>query len=412
MASVTRCVNLDWLEVYVLEDIHLYPCNAEFFRHQGWEVRERDYGTRVYKEMFTLYDIHGEPFLEIRREPFSNKGRDGGFFQQESAHLRFPNFSCYRPGCIDLLREFLVRYNYTFRKIYRLDICLDFTQFDKGDDPCKFVHRYMRGVYSKVNQANLAAHGSDQWSGRVWSSLSWGKPKSMVSTKMYNKSLELAQVKDKPYIRQAWFESGLIDDPINMTKRCKDGTLIKPDVWRVEFSIKSSAQRWFVIEKQTGKKGKLGMPHTLDVYDTPAKLLTVFASLAQHYFHFKYYDENQRKDRCKDKVLFDFSPLDTFYRVDRLASHTPKNKATDRLLAALHNYRLTLVDPDKIKAVDVVIEQLKLRAYHEFCGSNIDIQVLRRVIAERINFNYTPELNEHIQDVKQTMLDFLKIDAQ
>jgi len=229
----------------------------------------------------------------------------------------------------------------------------------------------------------------------------------MVSTKMYNKSLELEQVHDKPYIRQAWFECGLVDDPINMTKKQKNGTVIKPNVWRVEFSIKSSAQKWFVIEKQTGKKGKIGMPHTLEVYDTPAKLLTVFASLAQHYFHFKHYDENTRKDRCKDKILFDFSPLDTFYKVDRLASHSPKSKGTERLIALLTNYRLTLIDPGKIRAVDDVIEQLRQRALHEFAGSQLDVQVLRRVIAERIDYDYKPEIAQHYREVRETLLDFL-----
>ena len=402
-----RCVNIDWLEVYATEAMHLYPCDADFFRNRGWEVRERDYGTRVYEQMFTIYDTHGLPFLEVRRKPYSIKGRDGGFFPPESCHLRFPNYSCYRPNCIDLLREFLARYEYDLRKIYRLDICLDFTKFDKGDDPVKFVHRYMQGRYSKVNQANLSAHGSDQWSGRVWSSLSWGKPKSMVSTKMYNKSLELQQVADKPWIRNAWFEAHLIDDPISMTKRLADGSIIKPDVWRVEFSIKSAAQRWFVIERQTGKKGKIGMPHTLDVYDTPAKLLTVFACLAQHYFHFKHYEENQRKDRCKDKVLFDFSPLDTFYRVDRLASHTAKSKPIDRLLSLLQNYRLTLIDKKAIEACDILIEQLRNRSLHEFYAGNVDVQVMRRVIAERMNMNYTPELKEHFREVRDTLLDFL-----
>ena len=358
--------------------------------------------------MFTLYDNHDQPFIEVRRKPFSVKGRDGGFFPPESCHLRFPNFSCYRPNCIDLLREFLARYEYDLRKIYRLDICLDFTKFDRGDDPIKFVHRYMQGRYSKVNQANLSAHGSDQWSGRVWSSLSWGKPKSMVSTKMYNKTLELQQVADKPWIRNAWFEAHLIDDPINMTKRLPDGTITKPDIWRVEFSIKSAAQRWFVIERETGKKGKIGMPHTLDVYDTPAKLLTVFASLAMHYFHFKHYDPNQRKDRCKDKVLFDFSPMDTFYRVDRLASHTAKSKPIDRLLTLLLNYRMTLVDKKAIEACDIIIDQLRNRALREFWGSSVDVQVLRKVIAERLNDNYTPELHQHFREVRATLLDFLQ----
>ena len=36
------------------------------------------------------------------------------------------------------------------------------------------------------------------------------------------------------------------------------------------------------------------------------KILVMFASLARHYFRFKKYEENKRKDRCKDKILFDF----------------------------------------------------------------------------------------------------------
>ena len=64
---IKRCVNIDWLEVYVLEDNMRYPCNADYFRRHGYFVTERVYGTRQYKEMFTLDDSHGETFIEIRR---------------------------------------------------------------------------------------------------------------------------------------------------------------------------------------------------------------------------------------------------------------------------------------------------------------------------------------------------------
>ena len=54
--KIKRCVNLDWLEVYALEDNSRYPCNADFFRREGYFVTERAFGTRQYKEMFTLQD--------------------------------------------------------------------------------------------------------------------------------------------------------------------------------------------------------------------------------------------------------------------------------------------------------------------------------------------------------------------
>ena len=81
---MTRCINLDWLEVYALEDTNLFPCDADFFRKHGWRVEERDYGTRTYRQMFTIYDQRDEPLFEIRRWPYSNKSQDGGLFPEES----------------------------------------------------------------------------------------------------------------------------------------------------------------------------------------------------------------------------------------------------------------------------------------------------------------------------------------
>ena len=74
--SKKRCVNIDWLEVYCLEDRHEYPCDAEYFRRHGYLVQERDYGTRQYNQMFTILDKWGNPMIEVRRDPPSG---DSGF---------------------------------------------------------------------------------------------------------------------------------------------------------------------------------------------------------------------------------------------------------------------------------------------------------------------------------------------
>lgn len=384
--SKPRCINIDWLEVYALEDTARFPCDAGYFRAQGYQVRERDYGTRVYREMFTILDWHDEPFIEVRRNPASTIALNGGLFPPESCHLRLSNRACYSPTAINDLRDFMVRHNYTLGHIFRLDICLDFETFDRGDDPAKFIARYMSGKFSKVNQANITAHGTDRWEGRVWNSISWGSPKSMVGTKIYCKTLELKQVKDKPYIKFAWFQHGMIDDPINMTKRDQSGKLYTPNIWRVEFSIKSSAKRYFAIERADGKHNKIEMPHTLSTYDTPLKLEIIFASLALHYFRFKYYEEGVRKDRCKDKVLFDFSANDTFFKIDRLASHTAKTKPRQRLINLLHNYDLITTEPEVHKAIAILVDYIErdiLRDMNEQGTLTTDILALQRLIADR-----------------------------
>jgi len=394
---VLRHINIDWLEVYAMEDPRQYPCDAEYYRQHGWMVREREYGTRVYKEMFTLLDAHDEPLLEIRRAPYSNLGRDGGIFPVESCHIRLHNRTCYAAAPVAILRDFMARYGYTLVKIYRIDICLDFEKFDFGDDPGLFVERFMRGRYAKVNQTEIAAHGVDLWNGRLWNSLSWGKPKSMISTKMYCKSMELEKVHDKPYIWLSWMgdaeHRGLIDDPINHTKRRDDGTVYKPVIWRIEFSIKSSAKRVFVIEGKSRKSNVIVMPHTLDMYDSKMKLLTMFASLQTHYFHFKHFEVEKRKDRCKDKQLFRFEPSDTFYKIDRLASHTAKSKPAERFLTILRNYRLTHTGDEVRQACDVLIDVIEKEMTTEMLANGTareEIMILRRLIAERIGHHDLP----------------------
>ena len=85
-----RCVNIDWLEVYVLEDNQRYPCNADYFRRHGYIVSEREYGTRQYKEMFTLQDHFGQGLIEIRRNPFSASSSQRIHRYRSNPHRGFP----------------------------------------------------------------------------------------------------------------------------------------------------------------------------------------------------------------------------------------------------------------------------------------------------------------------------------
>lgn len=320
-----RCVNIDWLEVYCLE---LQPHPVSYFQALAIPVQDRGYGTRVYNEMFTILDTEGQPFVEIRRSPKNPLTPPG------ACHIRLVNRSCYLTDAAALLSKFLDDHGFHYERVSRVDICLDFVRFDDGTLPRVFMQRYMRGKFSKVNQANIRAHGSDRWTGRVWNSVSWGSPASMVSTKFYNKTLELYDPKTdrygKPHIRYAWLCAGLIDD----FERCTLKGEVQ-EIWRIEFSIKSSVKGWFVIEREGRERNYQSVRNRLEMYDTPAKLLCIFASLAHHYFHFKRYLPDVRKDRCPDRVLFLWDDVQQFVDIDRTNDTLPSSRVHDTQLAVL-----------------------------------------------------------------------------
>lgn len=360
-----RCVNLDWLEVHCMEPSG-DPHDANYFRRVGLTVSERDYGTRVYKEMFTVNDVHGNPFVEVRREPYSTGY--GGIHAVEECHLRLVNAACYLDNAAALMQNFIDTYGYYINRISRVDICLDFERFDEGDDPAVFLSRYLRQVYSKINQGNITAHGADRWNGQVWNSVSWGSPTSAIGTKFYNKTMELYDPATgtyrKPHIRYAWLKCGLIDDFHKVMKQGKDGWYT-PQIWRVEFSIRSSVKKWFAIELNGEEKHYQSIRNTLDMYDCREKLLTLFASLQQHYFHFKHFQKEQRKDRCPDKVLFRWNQPQVTYKVGRddtsmiLGEGHKQQRPFDTLIRKLKEYQLHHTAKDITDACQVIIRAIE-----------------------------------------------------
>lgn len=374
-----RCLHIDWLEVYCLEPHDTYPLNADYFRKQGYVVNEREYGTRVYNEMFEILNDNGDPILEVRRNPASGNSDFSGLIPQ-SCHLRLPNWTLYQDNPVTYLRDFMLRHDYIFKRIFRIDIAYDFVQFDTGDDPARFVRRYLKGQYRKINQCQLTAHGTDNWNQCDWNSLSWGARSSMVSTKLYNKTLELTEGKStKPYIRTAWMLAGLIDNPVSITKRQPDGTMKKVEVWRLEFSMKSSCDGWIDIEMNKGRKiEKQRIPHRLSLFDDKDKLWQRFQDLCYHYFRFKHLEyieltekynggilENvhsdgkkvlRRKDRCRDKKLFYFDDDHHFTQLTQAPSDARKNTKDDLLERRLRIFSETHPQDNVQKAIKVILD--------------------------------------------------------
>lgn len=322
-----RCINIDWLEVYVVEPFDL---DAGYFLRQGYKVRERAYGTPMYEQMFVV--LNGkDPLVEVRRVPYSKKS-EGGIFEDHSVHLRLPNAQCYRQHPVEFLQAFIKLHKYHYISTTRIDFCLDFNSFDYNRDVATFIRKYMAGRYFKMNQSRLQAHGVDCWPFREYWSLKWGSPESALTTKLYDKTLELTTAgHDKPYIWDAWRDAGLD------TQR---------EVYRVEFSIKGAElkrlrkeqiERVEYVDTNTGaiswKRERNERFVVLDFNNYPTRdaCLFTFMALADKYFDFREATNTangnpQRRDRCPKVTLFATSAEQRGYRPDRFVTKPQPNK--------------------------------------------------------------------------------------
>lgn len=352
MTPAIKSVNLDWLEVFCVEDgIH----NANYYKNLGWKVSVREYGTPLYKEMFTLLTEHDKPFLEIRRNPYSLK-KNGGIFEEGSCHIRLSNRTLYTYNPIGQLQDFLVKYNYLLKGITRIDIACDQLVFDNGMNPEKLIADYMAGTILKNRNSRINVHGSEQADGRSWNSIKWGSTSSPLSTKIYDKTLELKQQSDKLYIKDTWVKDGLCDlqkivydykdkrtgkveQRAKMavvkagTKTEKERTIEECEevkIWRVEFSIKSEARNWITIE------GNHHLSISLTKFQTKERCLLMFLLLSKWCMNFVKAEYNEdgkpkRKDRCTPIQLYTEKNLEKTFKPHRITEKEDPSR-TDKII--------------------------------------------------------------------------------
>lgn len=373
-----KVVNLDWLEVYCIEPSDL---PAQYFKNLGWNVSVREYGTPLYREMFTLLDEHGKPFLEIRRNPYSTRDK-GGIFEKGSCHIRLANRTLYTYNPIEQLRNFLLKYNYTLKGITRIDICCDQIYFDNGMLPQDLINKYMKQEILKNRNSRLSVHGSEMADGRNWNSLKWGSENSAVSTKIYDKTLELKQKSDKLYIKDCWQREGLCDlqkitydfydkKSHQKTKRAKmicvkagTGTNDEKEkddceevkIWRVEFSIKTDARNWVSVADDH----KLTI--SLQKFDSRTKIMLMFLLLSNWCLDFVKAEKTnlgnmKRKDRCEKVRLYSEKNIERVYKPHRLTLQEDPSRTLKILYNKLNEISadnsVKLSDEDKKKCAEV-----------------------------------------------------------
>lgn len=263
-------MSLDWLQVNLRPK---HDHEGKF--HSFYQVETLPNGTRHFRCVQEIFQ-HGVRIATCVSKPYSP-------VIDEKTHLiKFDNHILYQENVYEWIYRFLVLNSFEFKGISRLDISCDFHLFANGGHPEKFIKGYCTEKILKLGKSNFNVRGRQQWK-NTFEYLRFGTNTSEISYYIYNKTQELKNVKDKPYIRDCWL---------------KNGFDVNKDVWRLEFTIKSAQK--VVINEGTGEQIDLKF---LDVLKRE-NFARLFNTLLQNYFQFVKNDRTRNKSRMKHLKLF------------------------------------------------------------------------------------------------------------
>lgn len=284
-----KYVAIDWLEIYVIEPAGF---GIDALESAGFSVEVREYGTRIYHDVWTCVELDSGLSFEVRRGLKSL-----GVMPSGSAHLRATNKSCYMSNPAEFLWRVCELFGFTFRSISRVDIASDFVLFDSGISPKKFLKRVLNGSYRMALRTTRKDIVQCTWDNADPNYVSYMFGDVLV--RLYDKSLELLQVslsesKRKSYILALWLDFGLIS---SVHEFLADSL---PHVYRLEFQIQSSSRGW--VRDGDGKF----MECTIDTLCSPALLSDLYLSMCSSYFQFHTYKKGAAASDASVVSLFDF----------------------------------------------------------------------------------------------------------
>lgn len=329
-----RVFNIDWLSIY---------CGAPMIiREDRYILERKDMGTAVFKDMYDVVDtVKNESVATITKTPYSK------LIPKDAAIITFKNRMFYRPYWNEEVQTIMWELQLVPRSISRLDVCCDFHKFENNLHPENFIRKFLEGKYLKMRKCVFSLDGHQDMNTR-FDYIRFGKRDHEISAYIYNKTKELREVKDKPYIRQSWKEGGLEETP---------------DVWRMEFSLSNKQMKY--VQRSTGETFRIG----LEWIQTNGQIHALFDAILCHYMDFRINDGQFHKHRMKKLELFGQAK-------SLLHMYCPTNKAQsgrmDKIIInKLTHYAANLrLDPGEIadlldRAAEAYADQKDMHLYYE-----------------------------------------------
>lgn len=273
-------LQVDWLQ------LNIRNTGNGFKLHPDFELVDLNKPNSIFAKLYE-WRYKGEKIGLLQAEPHS------AIIDKNTLILQVENKLLYNSGIGVIMQNYLACNNWEFKGFTRLDIAFDFNHFKDGLHPQEFIKQFLSGQVRKTDKTKISTVAeSGEHEGLhllQYEYIRFGSGKSDLTYYLYNKSKELLDVKDKPYIREKWLKSGLKN---------------VFDVWRLEFRIRGNQK--MIVDTFTGESKTL-REFGLDLLQ-PKSLETLFFSLAEKYFDFRYHTHQANVSRLPRIELFTFKP--------------------------------------------------------------------------------------------------------
>lgn len=293
------CISVDWLQVCCYSNNLAYLLNNDYYNKVDslpYWLELQPLETRNFARFIRVHTKVGNDWrycADILAVPRST------MLNSNIVLVKIHNRFLYSQNYIKLLYDICDAFKLSIKGLTRLDLCYDCNSFYNGLKPHKFIKEFVTAEFDspryiyKVGAKQFRVYGGKSVSSATkFSGIEFGSGKSSKRCYIYDKTRELAEVKDKPWIRQYWQENGLISDE-------------KTHVYRAEISIKCDGMD--LLNMSTGELFKLS-PKYLQSQPSIEKLFHFYAA-KMFRFHRK---GKHTRVRDYDRIeLFENSPIIT-----------------------------------------------------------------------------------------------------
>lgn len=332
-------ISIDWLQAYcagaTLAGGEVVPSKVGTLT-----VFEEDGGTANFAKRFTIScnDVEIATVLQCPKM---------GALARDLTEIKLHNRVLYTAEPARYLLNVIEALRLEYRGIARLDLCCDVNHLSGGGSVEELISRFVHTREGDENHlirrgsAKYNLHGNNHRKATIrHESIKFGSPQADIVPYIYNKSLELISEKDKPWIRDAWRQAGLVhlidkEGLQSMTAKELQARLndegvsryVRTGVWRFELSIKSHGKD--ILSLAQDRLFRLELDHI----GTQIGVEELFKSYAAKYFDF-------REPRGKRRIR-DYSPI-TLFDYDKEVHYRPYRPSvcgdTGRFDHMVYNY--------------------------------------------------------------------------
>lgn len=313
------CISIDWLQTFC----HAAPIIEGSYTSRGYNftVKRENHETAQFRDIFTVY-YKSHSAATIQQTPRTS------VIHPRATCVKLSNRILYCGQYINILYAIQEALSMNYKGITRLDICYDCNALHDGREPGRFIRQFVSneplqpGHIIRNGSSRFTLHGTRSSSSIAsLNSIRWGSPSAKIGAYLYDKTQELIEVKDKPWIpwiRKMWEENGIeyqIDNsnlnqltPKEKKRKTENNGLseyVKKRVWRFEISIKCEGTD--VLNMSTGELFRLS-PLYLEHAPQINKLFYIYAAKV---FDFRINTGQKQIRNYKKLQLFESIPTIT-----------------------------------------------------------------------------------------------------